>query len=76
MWQAVLLIPKGKGDCRDIGHVEVMWNVVAEILNRRLMASITFHNFLHRFRAGCSTGTATLKSKLLRKLAALREEVL
>ena len=54
----------------------MIWKVVAAILNRRLTASITFQNFLHRFRAGCETGTATLEAKLLQKLAALREEVL
>ena len=53
-----------------------MWKVVAEILNRRLTASITFHNFLHGFWAGRGTGTSTLGAKLLQKLAALREEVL
>ena len=34
------------------------------------------HDFLHIFRAGCGTGTATLEAKLLQQLAALREEVL
>ena len=53
-----------------------LWEVVAAILNRRLIASITFHNFLHRFRAGCGTGTAILEAKLLQQLAALREEIL
>ena len=53
-----------------------MWKVVVAILNRRLTASITFHDFLHGFWAGHSTGTATIKAKLLHKLAALREEVL
>ena len=56
--------------------MEVMWKVVAEILNHRLTASITFHNFLHGFRAGRGTGIATLKAKLLQQLEALREEVL
>ena len=42
-WQAVVLIPKGKGDYRGIGLVEVMWKVVAAILNLRLTASITYH---------------------------------
>ena len=53
-----------------------MWEVVADILNIGLTASITFHYFLHRFRSGHSTGTATLKVKLLHQLAAWREEVL
>ena len=75
-WQAVVLIPKGKKDYWGIGLVEVMWKVVAAILNRRFTASITYHNFLHGFRAGHGTGTATLEAKLLQQHAALREEVL
>ena len=75
-WQAVVLIPKGKTDYRGIGLMEVMWNVVVAILNRRLTASITFHDFLHRFWAGCGTDTATLEAKLLQQLEALREDVL
>ena len=75
-WQAVVLIPKGKRDYRGIGLVEVIWKVVAVILNRRLTSSITFHDVLHGFRAGRGTGTATLEAKLLQQLAAMREEVL
>ena len=56
--------------------MEVIWKVVAVILNLRLTASITFHDFLHRFWAGCGTGTANLETKLLLQLAVLREEVL
>ena len=62
MWQAVVLITKGKKDYRGFGLVEVMWKVVAEILNRRITASITYHDFLHGFRAGCGTGTASRPS--------------
>ena len=56
--------------------MEVMWKVVVAVFNLRLTASITFHGFLHRFWAGRSTGTATLKAKLIQQLAVLREEVL
>ena len=76
MWQTVVLIPKGKKDYRGIGLVEVVWKVVAAILNRRFTSSITYHDALHGFRAGRGTGTATLEAKLLQQLAALREEVL
>ena len=75
-WHAGVLIPKGNKDYRGISLVEVMWKVVAEILNRRFTVSITYHNTLHGFRAGLGTGTATLEAKLLQQLAALREEVL
>ena len=56
--------------------MEVMWKVVAVILNRRFTSSITYHNVLHGFRAGRGTGTATLEAKLIQQLAAMREEVL
>ena len=75
-WQAVVLIPKGKKDYRGIGLVEVMWKIVAEILNRRFTPFITYHDALNGFRSGRGTGTATLEAKLLHQLSALREEVL
>ena len=59
-WKAVVLIPKGKGDYRGIGLVEVMWKVVAVILNRRFTSSINFHDVLHGFWAGRITGTSSL----------------
>ena len=64
-WQAVVLTPKGKGDYRGTGLVEVMWKVMAVILNRRFTFSITFHDVLRGFRVGRGTGTATLEAKLL-----------
>ena len=72
MWQVVVLITKGGKEYRGIGLVEVMCKVVVEILNQRLTASITSHEFLHRFRSGRGTATANLEAKLLQKLAALR----
>ena len=75
-WQTVVLIPKGRKEYRGIGLVEVMWKVVAEILNRWLTTAITYHDFLHGFRAVRGTGTATLEAKLLQQLADMREEVL
>ena len=72
----VVLIPKGKKDYRGIGLVEVIWKVVAVIINRCFTSSITYHDALHGFRAGRGTGNATLKAKLIQHLAAMREEVL
>ena len=71
-WQTVVLIPKGKGEFRGIGLVEVAWKVVVVILHRRLTAGIKLHDALHGFREGCGTGTATLEAKLLQQLAAMR----
>ena len=55
-----------------IVFVAVMWKLVAVILNSRLTSPITYHHFLHGFNSGCSTGTTTLKDKILHQLAALR----
>ena len=72
----MVLIYKEKKDYLGIVLMKVMWKVVAEILNFRLTASITFHDFFHGFWAGCDTVTATLEAKLLQQLASLRDEVL
>ena len=72
MWQALVLIPKGKGEYHGIDLVEVVWKVVAVVLNFHLTASITYHNFLHGFQEGRGTCTATLEAKLLQKLSDLR----
>ena len=53
-----------------------MWKVVAAILHCRFATAITYHDFLHGFRVGSGTGTATLEAKLLHHLAAMREEFL
>ena len=76
IWQAVVLIPKGGGDHRGIGLLEVVCNVVAVILNFRFTASITYHDSLHGFWVGCGTGTATIEVNPLQKVAAMREAVL
>ena len=72
MWRAVVLIPKRKGDYHGIALVEMVWKIVAEILNFRLTASINYHYFLHGFQEVCGTGTATLEAKMIQQLAAMR----
>ena len=68
----MVMIPKGKGEFRGIGLVEVTWKVIAVILHRRLTKGLQLHDALHGFREGRGTGTATLKAKLLQQLAAMR----
>ena len=75
-WQALVLIPKRNKDYRGIGLMEVVWKVVAAILNRRFTSSVTYHDALHGLRAGRGTGTTTLEAKVLQQLVAMREEVL
>ena len=58
-WQTVVLIPKGKGEFREIGLVEVIWKLLTIILHRRLTTGIKLHDVLHGFQEGRGTGTAT-----------------
>ena len=72
MWHTAVLIPKGKGDFQVIGLVKVLWKAVTILINRRLVAAISFHDTLHGFRAGQGTGIAAFKAKLLKKLTTMR----
>ena len=72
----VLLNTKEKGKYRRIGLVEVVWKVVAVIINCQFTSYITYHDLLHGFRACLITVTATLEAKLLQQLAAMRYEFL
>ena len=58
-WQAVVMIPNGKGEFRGIGLVEVVWKILTLILHRRL-ATIKLHDVLHGFREGRGTGASTV----------------
>ena len=41
-WSVMVLLPKGGSDFRGIGLVEVIWKVVAIIINERFKTSISF----------------------------------
>ena len=72
----MVLIPEGGGEYRGIGLVEVIWKVVAAILNCCFTTAIIYHNLLHGFQAGSSTGTITLEVNPLQQVVALREAVI
>ena len=70
--QTVSIIPKVRGDFQGVGLIEVLWKLVASLLNCRLTAAISFHDTLHRFWAGPGTETAALEAKLLQHFMAMR----
>ena len=76
MFQKFVITPKGRGDFRGIGLVEVLWKTVASLLNHRLTAGITYHDALHGFKVGQGTGTSALEANLIQQLTAIREAVL
>ena len=59
-WAKMVIIPKGKGEYRGIGLVEMMWKVCSVVVTCRLKRSVMLHNQPHRLREGRGTGTATL----------------
>ena len=67
----MVLIPKGGSDYHIIRLVEMVWKVVTVIINQRLRIANYFHDVIHRFRAICSTGTASLKVNLIQKLISM-----
>ena len=50
--------------------------MVKVIINRPLSTTIYFHVVPHGLQVGRSTGTDSLKAKLLQELTTMREEVL
>ena len=70
-WKVVVLILKWKRDYHIIGRMEVMWKVVAVIINFRITSSMIYHYFLHGLQSVCGTGTATLEVKLLQQLSSM-----
>ena len=57
--QTVVFIPKGyRWEFRGVGLVEVLWKTIPGLLNQCFTSAIRFHDVLHGFRAGRSTGTS------------------
>ena len=48
-WSTVVLLPKGNGDYRGIGLLEISWKVIKSIINRRIASKVEFHDALHGF---------------------------
>ena len=48
-WSTVVLLPKGNGDYRGIGLLEISWKVIESIINQRITSKVKFHDALHGF---------------------------
>ena len=71
-WIIVVLIPKGGGDYRGIGLLELTWKIIERVMDRRLNA-IPIHESLNGCRDGRGTGTAVIEAKLAQQLAHLEQ---
>jgi hypothetical protein len=72
-WVIVVLPPKGGGDYRGIGLLELLWKVVKQIIDQGLNA-LPLHEVLHGCRNGRGMGMAILEAKLAQQLAHLEQE--
>ena len=71
VWVTMVLLPKGKGEYRGIGIVEVLWNVCSVMVNCWLKRTVVMHHALHGFREGKGIGMVTLEAKLEQHLEVL-----
>ena len=64
------LIPKADPtQMRGIALLEVIYKLIAAIINNRMVDAISFHKAIHGFRVGRSTMTATMILKLIMQYA-------
>ena len=70
-WSVLLLIPKGNGDTRGVGLLDVVWKVVEAVIDTHIKTVVKFHGFLHGFCAGIGTGTAIMEIKFAQELASV-----
>ena len=75
-WATMILLPKGDGQYRGIGLLEIIWKLISKIIDRRIKAHVEFHDALHGFRAKRGCGTATIEAKLLQQLATIEQSAL
>ena len=75
-WSTVVLLPKGNGDYRGIGLLEISWKVIESIINRRIVDKVNFHDALHGFQTLRGTGTACIEAKILQQLSKMVQKTL
>ena len=75
-WSTVVLLPKGNGDYRGIGLLEVTWKVIKSIINQQITDRVVFHDALHGFQAKRGTGIECIEAKLLQQLSTMVQKTL
>ena len=75
-WTVLVLVPKGTTDTRGIGLLETLWKVVEALIYTRLIASIQFHDVIHRFWEERGMGTAIMDLNIVQELASVDHDLL
>ena len=66
----MILLSKGRWYYKGIGLVEVIYKIVAIIINTHLKADISLHDAMHGLQQGGGYGTATLEANLAQQMQA------
>ena len=74
-WSIICMLPKPDGGHRGIGLLEVVWKLLATIIDRRCNA-IRLHDCLHGFISRRGTSTAIIEFVLAHQLASIDQETL
>ena len=72
-WNIILILPKGNGEYRIIGLVEVIWKFSDINIDQHLEDSIDLRDVLHGFRSQRGTGKNTLESKPIQKIVGMQK---
>jgi Reverse transcriptase (RNA-dependent DNA polymerase) len=75
-WATMILLPKGEGQYRGIGLLEISWKLISKIIDQQIRRHVEFHDTIHGFRAKRGCGTATIEAKLLQQLATIEQAAL
>ena len=67
-WMIIVLLPKRRGDYRNIGLIDPIWKVVEKVMVAQLSV-IKLHDCLHGRPPGRGIGTAIMKVELQQQLA-------
>ena len=75
-WTILVLTPKGNADTREMGILEVLWNVVKAIIDTLIKMAVIFHEVLHGFCAFIVTGTAIMELNMGQYLSGIEQDPL
>ena len=70
------LSPKGNTNTWGIVLIDTLWNVVEEINDTCMRASVIFHGVFHRFRTGRGMGMTILEIKFSQDMASFNQDPL
>ena len=76
VWKSVVFLSKRGGYLHSISLVRVIWKTIDITMDHQLGESMVFHDVIPKFQSNHGTGTASIKEKLLHKIAVMCKGVM